>query len=159
MFDFITSLSEKWQSGRKLAVEATVDHVELTSYQMVLGLQIHWFNRSEDPLWVKDIVVKLYLQKRDKEPFRLYPLERFERLQTGPGFDKLPLSAFTLPANELYTERIRFISQQLLDIAPGVYRVEIEIKDRSDAIHLGKTEIQVESRRKYRKSEAWTNEE
>jgi hypothetical protein len=134
---------------------ATADHVELTATHLVMGLQIGWHNRTDNPIPIKEIQMRVAMRGRSEEPLRFYPLERFVRIPTQRALQKTPVRPFVLPSHETYTEQIRFISQEVLDIPPGNYTVEVQITDTSDTRYSSQTKIQVPSKIKYRRSEEW----
>ena len=120
-----------------------------------MGLQIGWTNRTDNPIPIKEIQVRLYPHGRNKEPLRFYPLERFARVIGKMALQKTPVRPFTLPPKETYAEQIRFLSQEVLDIPPGNYTIEVQITDTSDTSYTNRTTIQVRSKIKYRRSEEW----
>ena len=144
---------------RRVLLEATADHVELTSSHLVMGLQLAWQNQTDHPIPIKEIQVRVYLHGRKKDPLRFYPLERFERVPTHQALQKTPVRPFTLPSKETYTERIRFISQEVLDIPAGNYTAVIQVKDTSDISYTNRITLQVQTKIKYRRSEEWPEEE
>jgi hypothetical protein len=155
MIAWMTPLIEKWRTKGKLTLVATVDHVELTSTHLVIGFKLEWGNRTDDAIAIKDIQVQVYLNGRDKEPLRFYPLERFARVIGQRAIQKTPIGEFTLPVNEVHAEQIRFISQEILDIPAGKYTVEVQIEDADDNRHTSRTLMELESKSKYRRSEEW----
>jgi len=48
-----------------------VDHVELSSAHLVLGLKIDWRNETDDPIPIKEILVSVGLGGRAEEPLCL----------------------------------------------------------------------------------------
>jgi hypothetical protein len=140
----------------KLSLALTVDHVELSETHLVLGLGIDWHNRTDDPMPIKEVQIRVYVEGRHKEPLRFYPLERFARVMALRALEKKPVRPFVLPPDEIHTEQIRFISQAIIDIPPGSYVVEVETKDSSDAVYINKSKIHLESKLKYRRSEEWS---
>jgi hypothetical protein len=155
MSAWIMSWIERWQTKRKLTLVATADHVELTDTHLILGLKIAWSNQTNDDIPVKDIQVRLYLHRRDKLPLRFHPLERFEREFGSRAFQKTPVGPFTLPANEIHIEELRFICQEIYDIQVGNYMIEVQIKDTRDASYTSRAIIQLQSKNKFRRSEEW----
>lgn len=145
--------------ARRVSLAATTDHVELTSSHLVMGLQLDWHNRTDNPISVKEIQVKVSLHGPNKEPVQFYPLERFAHDPYRRALQKTPVRPFTLPPHETYTEQIRFISQEVLDIPAGNYAVTIQIKDTSDASYTNRITLQVRNKIKYRRSEEWQKEE
>src|SRR5271167_3025671 len=123
--DWIKKLFGGSGSSRKLSMAAKVDHVELTATHLVIGLAIDWQNPTPDPIPVKEVQVVVYINGRNEEPLRFYPLERFARVITHRAIQKSPIRPFTLPPKETYGEQIRFISQEILDIPPGSYAVDV----------------------------------
>jgi len=139
----------------KLSLAVTLEHVELSEKHLVLGLGIDWYNPTHDPIPIKEIQVRVYLDGWSKEPLRFYPLERFARVDNQRAIQKKPVRAFTLPPKETHTQQIRFLSQKILDIPPGKYRLEVHLKDTSDLSYMNQTNIEVLSKSKYRRSEEW----
>lgn len=137
---------------------ATADHVELTPTHLVMGLLIGWHNGTDNPISIQEIQVRVDMRGRNDEPLRFYPLECFARVIGRRAIQKTPIKPFTLPVNETHTEQIRFISQEVLDIPPGNYTVEIQIQDTSETSYTNQTKIQVPSKIKYRRSEEWQEE-
>jgi len=78
--DWIKQLIGGWEENRKVSMAATVDHVELSSAHLVVGLEIDFQNKTDDPIPIKEIRVRVYMGGRREEPLRFYPLERFERV-------------------------------------------------------------------------------
>ena len=144
---------------QKVLLEATTDHVELTSSHLVVGLQLQWLNKTDQSIPIKEIQLRVYLEGRNKDPLQLYPLERFTRLTTRRAFEKSPVRPFALPAGEPYTEQMRFISQEVLDLPAGNYPAEVLIKDTNDVIYTNRITLEVEGKIKYRRSEEWLEEE
>ena len=97
----------------------------------------------------------MYLHGQNQEPLQFYPLERFERVLGQRALQKTPVRPFTLPSKEIYSEHIRFLSQEVLDIPPGNYSVDVHIKDTSNTSYTNRTKIQLASKIKYRRSEEW----
>jgi hypothetical protein len=155
---WIKQLTSGSGASRRLAAEAKIDHVELTETHLVLGITIAWNNQTDSPIPVKEIQVALYLHKRSKEPLRFYPLERFVRVPPHRGFEKAPLRPFTLSSKETHTEYIRFLSQEVLDIEPGDYTIDIQLKDTSEVSYSSRVMVHVEGKVKYRRSEEWGSE-
>jgi len=155
MIAWIQQLIGGSPTNRKVSLVVTADHVELTSTHLVMGLQIGWTNRTDNPIPIKEIQVRLYPHGRNKEPLRFYPLERFARVIGKMALQKTPVRPFTLPPKETYAEQIRFLSQEVLDIPPGNYTIEVQITDTSDTSYTNRTTIQVRSKIKYRRSEEW----
>ena len=140
-------------------MDVNVDHVELTSTHLVIGFQMGWINRTENPIPIKNIQMKLYLHGKRHEPLTLYPLERFTRVPNQKGFHKTPMRPLTLPAQGIYAEQIRFISQEVLDLPVGKYTLEIILTDTGDNLYTNQVTIHVESKIKYRLSEEWQLDE
>jgi hypothetical protein len=141
--------------SRELSLIVTADHVELTATHLVLGLKLDWRNRTNTPIPIKEVQVMMYLHGQNKEPLRFYPLERFERVLGQRALQKTPVRPFTLPPKEIYTEHLRFLSQEVLDIPPGNYGVDVHLKDISNISYTSRTKIQLASKIKYRRSEEW----
>jgi hypothetical protein len=144
---------------RKVSLVATLDHVELTPTHLVMGLKLDWHNGTNDPIPIKEVLVRVYLGGRGVEPLRFYPLERFERVFARRGLQKTPVAPFRLPPRETYTEQIRFISQEVLDISPGNYAVDVQLTDADNISYTSRIKIGVESTVKYRRSEEWQEED
>jgi len=138
---------------------AAAEHVELSDTHLIIGLVIAWRNRSDEPIPVKEIQVWIQLHRLSKEPLRLYPLERFMRLPGQRSLQKNPVRPFTLPPGEVYTEQIRFISQEVLNLEPGPYAIEIRLTDTRDRTEAEQITIHVPSKIKYRRSEEWQQDE
>jgi len=155
VINWIEHLIGGWGTNRKLTLVVKVDHIELTSTHLIIGLQIDWHNQTDQPIPVKEVQVRVYLDGRKGEPLRFYPLERFVRAPSERAFQKKPVRPFTLPSKKVFTEQLRFLSQEVLDIPAGDYGVEIEIKDISDISHTCRTHIQLETKKKYRRDEEW----
>ena len=134
---------------------AALEHVELSPAHLVVGLTIDWRNRTDSPLPIQDVRMKLYLHGRGQSPLQLYPLERFARVSTQRAIQKTPVSPFTLPPGEIYSEQLRFISQEVLDLPAGSYPIDIRIKDTSENSYTCRSKIRVENKIKYRRSEEW----
>jgi hypothetical protein len=141
--------------SRELSLAATADHVELTATHLVLGLKLDWCNQTNTPIPIKEVQVMMYLHGHKKEPLQLYPLERFERVLGQRALQKTPVRPFTLPSKEIYSEHIRFLSQEVLDIPPGNYSIDVHIKDTGNTSYASRTKIQLTGRIKYRRSEEW----
>jgi len=135
------------------------DHVELTPTHLIIGLQIEWYNQTDQPIPVKELQAWLYLHGRNKDPLRIYPLERFARVPNQRALQKTPLRPFSLPAKETYADQIRFISQEILDIPAGSYSAVIQIIDTSDVIYKNQITLQLVTKIKYRKDEDWQLDE
>lgn len=151
----VKELIENWRAGRKISMVATADHVELTDTHLVMGLNLDWCNQTEDPIPVKEIQVMVYMHGKGEAPLRFYPLERFARVPTQKVLKKTPVRPFTLSPQEIHTEHLRFISQEVLNIAPGNYTVDVHLIDTSETSYTNRTKIHLESRIKYRRSEEW----
>jgi hypothetical protein len=124
-----------------------------------MGLRLEWHNRTDQPIPIKEIQVKMYLRGRKKDPLRFYPLERFARVTSQRGLQKSPVRPFTLPSHAAYTEQIRFISQEILDLPAGNYDVVVQIKDTSDSSYSNGITLPVQGKIKYRRSEEWQETE
>lgn len=138
---------------------ATVDHVELSATYLVLGLKIDWCNETNNPIPIKEIHLTVYMGGWGEEPLRFDPLERFERVLTHWGVQKTPVRPFTLTPHEIYTEQIRFISRQVLDIGPGSYAADIQLTDTGETSYINRIEIRVQSEVKHHRKEEWQEEE
>jgi hypothetical protein len=143
--------------GKKgLTLSALVDHVELSDKHLVIGLHIEWQNYTEFSISVKGIQILAYLHGPKKEPLSLYPLERFSRNAVQKKvIVKTPLEPFFLPMQEPHSEHIRFISQEVFDVEPGTYTVDIQVEDTSDVTHTCRTKVRVAHEMKYRRTEEW----
>ena len=141
--------------GRKIALTASADHVELTADHLVLGLELCWQNQTDAPISVKDVQLKVALPGRGKEPLRFYPLERFLHVPNHRAVQKKPVRPFTLPIGEPHTEQIRFISQEVLDLPAGSYAAAIELKDTGDISYINETTLRIRNEIRYRRSEEW----
>jgi hypothetical protein len=146
-------------ASRAISLVAKADHVELTSVHLVIGLQMGWLNRTHEPIPIKEVRVLLYLHGRREVPLRLYPLERFTRVTGREAMRKSPVGPFTLPPREIHTEYLRFISQEVLDIAPGSYAVDVKIMDTDDKGYTSRTKFRLDSKIRYRRSEEWEIED
>ena len=155
MIAWIQQLIGGSPTDRKVSLALTADHVELTSTHLVMGLQIGWHNRTDNPIPIHEIQVRMYLHGSNKEPLRFYPLERFMRVPAKRAFQKTPVGPFTLPPKEIHVEQIRFISQEVLDIPAGKYTVEVQITDVSDTSYTSRATIDLANKIKYRRSEEW----
>ena len=153
--DWIKQLIGGWGEGRKVSLAAMVDHVELSSAHLVLGLKIDWRNETDDPIPIKEILVSVGLGGRAEEPLWFYPLERFERVSIKKGMEKTPVKPFSLPPHKIHTEQIRFISQEVFDIAPSNYTMHVQLTDTNNGSYTNRIKIRVGSEIKYRLSEAW----
>jgi len=100
--------------------------------------------------------VVLYKKGQEEVLLNLLPLERFGRLDIQRTLLKTPLSQFKLRPKEIHSERIRFISHQSLEIAPGIYTIEIQIRDSNNISYTRRTKIEIETRMKYRLADDWT---
>ena len=140
--------------NRMVSVVATADHVELSGSHVVMGLKISWYNSSNDSIFINDVQLKVYLDGRN-ESRRFNPLERFARIPAQRAFQKTPIAPFMLRPKETHAEQIRFLNREILDIAPGNYTVEVEIKDISDTSYICRTKLLVTNTIKYRQSEDW----
>ena len=141
--------------SRELSLVATADHLELTATHLVLGLKLDWRNQTDISAPIKEVQVMMYLHGQNKEPLRFYPLERFERVFGQRALQKTPIGPFTLPPKEIHSEHIRFLSQEVLDIPPGNYVIDVYIEDASEASYTNRTKIQLTGKMKYRRSEEW----
>ncbi len=146
----------QWRMSRNVSVMATVDHVEIGSSHIVLGLNVSWENKTNHPITVIEIQVMIYRRRDDELLLRLLPLERFARIDIKRTLEKPPLSHFTLKPKEIHTEQIRFLSHGNFDIPPGNYTIDILIRDTKHNSYTRRTKIQVENRAKYRLTEDWT---
>lgn len=159
MIAWIKQLVGVRKSDPRVSVVARADHVELSSTHLVIGLRIDWGNHTKVAIPVKEILLRIYLGGLKHEPLRFYPLERFARVETQRALKKTPVRPFTLPAEEVFSEQIRFLSQEVLDIRPGSYTVEIEVKDTNDVSYTNQLSISLPSKIKYRRSEEWQKDE
>lgn len=146
----------QWRISRHVNVLATVDHVELASTHIILGLNVGWENRTDHPITIIEIQVMVYKRKQDELLLRLLPLERFARIDIKKTLEKPPLSQITLPPHEIRTEHIRFLSHGSMDIPPGTYTTDIQIRDADQNTYSRRTKILVENKMKYRLTEDWT---
>ena len=153
--DWIKELIGSWGKTRKVSMAATVDHVELSSTHLVVGLGIDFHNKTDEPIPVKEIRMIAYINGRRAEPLRFYPLERFERAMNNNRISKKNVRPFTLPPHEIHTEQLRFISQEVVDISPGGYAINVELTDTSSASYKSRVKIRVDKSIKYRRDEAW----
>lgn len=145
-------------ANSEVSLTATPDHVELSSRHLVIGLKIDAHNQTDSPIPIKEIQMRIYLNGRKEQPLRLYPLERYARILSQRALQKTPMRPFTLPAHETYSEQIRFISQEVLDIPAGNYPADLTIKDTSDATYTSQTKLSLQSKIKYRRSEEWNED-
>lgn len=155
MLDFIQQLIGGAEASDKLSVAVTVDHVELSSTHLVLGLKIDWRNRTDDPIRIQDVGVQVYLSGRNREPLRFFPLERFARVLNKREIQKTPVRPFTLPPDEIHSEQMRFISQEVVDIPAGNYAMDVQVMDTENISYANRVKFPVEGRVKYRRSEEW----
>ena len=153
--NWIKQLFGGWREKRQVSMSAKLDHVELSEAHLVLGLEIDWGNKTNEPIPIKEIKVKIHLDGRGGEPLRFYPLDRFGRVLNKARILKMPVRPLTLPAGEVHTEHLRFISQEVVDIPVGGYAVDIELTDTSNNSYASRTKIRVENGIKYRRSEEW----
>ncbi len=159
MIALLKQLINEWGGiSPSLGVVVKSDHVELSSTHLVIGVEIDWTNQGTELISVREIQMGIYLAKRSKEPLRFYPLERFARVFTHRAIQKSPLHAFKIPPHHSHSERIRFISQEVRDIPPGTYMVDIVVKDIHEVRHVSRTEIELVAKQKYRRSEEWDEE-
>jgi hypothetical protein len=155
MFALLQQLIGGSGTGDKLDLAVTVDHVELSNTHLVLGLKLDWHNQTDAPIRIQDVGVMVYLNGRNKEPLRFFPLERFARGLTKREIQKTAIRPFTLPPDEIHTEQIRFISQEVRDIPPGNYGMDVQLTDTENTSYSNRVKFPVESRVKYRHSEEW----
>jgi len=147
---------QQWRMSRNINVLATVDHVEMASTHVVLGLNIGWENKTLEPITIMEIQVMVYKKKEDELLLRLLPLERFARTDILRTFQRTPLSQFDLPPKAIHTEHIRFLSHGNADVPVGTYTTDIHVTDTNHNIYVRRTHIQVENKMKYRLTEDWT---
>ncbi len=145
-----------WRLSRRVTASASVDHIELASNHIILGLKVAWENKTNDPITIIEIQVMVYQRKDDELLLRLLPLERFARIDIKKTLEKPPLSQITLQPKKIHTEQIRFLSHGNFDIPPGTYTVDILIKDTNHNNYTRRTKIEVENKMKYRLTEDWT---
>ncbi len=148
-------LIEQWRINRTVNVLAVVDHIEIAATHVILGLDIGWENRTENPIVIIEIQVAIYKPKEQEELLRLLPLERFGRKDIQRNLLKKPLHQFTLRPYEVHTEHIRFISHGHLNLAPGTYLADIQIRDTHHTSYTRRTKLVMENRMKYRLTEEW----
>ena len=148
----------QWRNNRTVTAHAAVDHVELAGSHTVLGLIVEWQNLNEKPITIVEIQVVLYQKGNEEALLQMLPLERFGRKDIHRTLLKTPLSQFKLNPNEPHREQIRFISHLSHDIAPGVYTVEIQIRDTNHTSYTRRMKIDIESRMKFRLADDWTEE-
>jgi hypothetical protein len=146
----------QWRMSRNVNVMATVDHVELASTHIILGLNVGWENKTETPIIVVEIQVMIYKRKDHDLLLRLLPLERFARKDIRRTLEKPALSQFKLKPKEIHTEHIRFLSIGSFDIEPGTYTTDIQIRDTKHNTYTRRTKIDVVNKMKYRLAEDWT---
>jgi hypothetical protein len=146
----------KWRLSRNVNVLATVDHIELASSHIILGLNVAWENKTNDPIAIIEIQVMVYKRRDEELLLRLLPLERFGRPDIKRTLEKSPLSQITLPPREIHTEHIRFLSYGNFDLPPGTYTTDILIRDTNHNTYTRRTKIDVENKMKYRLTEDWT---
>jgi hypothetical protein len=139
--------------NRKVSMAATVEHVELTSSHLYLGLTFEWLNETRNPILIREIRLWLYLNGRGEDPLRFHPLERFAHVIGHLGIQKSPLSPFKLPVKQVYTDSLRFICQDVRDLPVDTYAAEIEAKDDDGNSYLTRTHLVVENSMKYRRSD------
>jgi len=159
MITWIKQQVGDWITSRKVSATAKVDHVEISSTHLIIGLQIDWKNLTNAPITAKEIQARLHLNKGKKGPLRLYPLGCFDREESQGGLQKSPIRPFTLPVGEIHTEQIRFISQEHLDIPIGDYLFELQLTDTNDNTHSNQLSLALCRKFKYRRSDEWQLEE
>ena len=142
-----------WRMSRRITASVSVDHIELASNHIILGLEVAWENKSTDPISIIEIQVMVYKRRNNELLLRLLPLERFGRMDIKKTIEKRPLSQITLHPKKLHTEQIRFMSHGNVAIPPGTYTVDILIKDMKYNSYTRRTKIAVENNLKYRLTE------
>ena len=145
----------QWRTNRNVNVTVIADHIEQGISHLVLGLDVGWQNKTAEPITVIEIQVIFYDRKTDAVLLRLLPLERFDRSKPGRAFEKKPLGEFALPPGEIHTEHIRFLSQENVELQPGSYTLDIQVRDTNHHSYTRRTKIELEGRIKYRTTEDW----
>jgi hypothetical protein len=145
--------------SRKISLSAKPDHVELSPAHLVIGLVLTWRNRTSESIKMKKIQVVCYLHGRKKDPLLFYPLERFERVIGHRALQMTPLSPFRLPVKKPYSEQMRFICQEVLDIPPGTYVTDVQVVDTDDKSYTNRVKLRLTAKMKYRTSEEWQESE
>ena len=94
---WIRRLIGVWGEKRRVSMAAMVDHVELSSTHLVMGLKIDWRNETGHPISIKDIQMRIHQAGPGREPLRFYPLERFGRVLNKTRILKSPLDRSRFP--------------------------------------------------------------
>jgi len=148
-------LIQQWRINRTVSALATIDHVEVGSSHIILGLDIGWENLTEKPIVIVEIQVAIFRRNAHDVLVRLLPLERFGRKDIQRNLIKMPLHQFTLRSHLVHTEHIRFISHGHLNLTPGTYIADIQIRDTHHTSYTRRTKLVLENKMKYRLSEEW----
>jgi len=61
------------------------------------------------------------------------------------GNGKITRQTFSLPPHKIHTEQIRFISQEVFDIAPSNYTMHVQLTDTNNGSYTNRIKIRVGS--------------
>ena len=123
MIKTIASLLSK---RRTLQAEMELDHVELSSDSLILGLQLTWKNATEAPVEIHEVAVSLFHQGKTVMPLPLAYNGRFVRIPYQKTVTKIAgVRSFHIDAGVSHTENLRFLTREILDLKEGAYPIEL----------------------------------
>ena len=111
---------------RTLQAELELDHLELSSDSLIVGLQITWKNATEIPIEIHEVMLGLFHAGRAAPPLSLAYNGRFVRIPYQKTVTKIAgVSSFRVDAGESHVENLRFLTREILDLKEGTYSVEL----------------------------------
>jgi hypothetical protein len=123
MFKAVANLLKKPET---LHAEIGLDHVEICQENLILGLQLAWFNHTPAPLEIREVVIQLYHEGKNKAPIPLIYNGRFVRIPFQKGITKINgATSFYLKPGSHLVESLRFLSRDIHDLADGTYHGEL----------------------------------
>ena len=111
---------------RTLHAELELDHVEISSENVILGLQIKWSNSTHDRIDIRGVVIKLFHKGKKETPIQLIYHGRFVRIPYQKAVTKIAgATSFHIGSDASQTECLRFLTCEIRDLFPGTYAAEL----------------------------------
>ncbi len=103
-----------------------LDHVELSSEQVIVGLGVKWMNETAEPLDIREVTVNLF-QRNQREPLaHLTYNGRFVRIPFQKAITRIAgANSFHVAAAGVAVENLRFLTREINNLRDGVYIAEL----------------------------------
>ncbi len=133
---------------RSLYADVDLDHIELASEQLILGVRLKWSNTTLEALDIGNVAIQIY-HRANETPLHFSYNGRFVRIPYQNGVSKVAgATSFLIGAGATQTQCLRFLTYDINDLSVGKYAAEVH-STVADGTYVHEFELEVCSQIKH----------